>query len=393
MNIWGKVLLSVGITIGAVVLLGSAQKGWAAEVNDLQQEEIITIQEEAEEEILDDLELKEVEELVKELTEDKVSFSDLLKTFMDGGQIGDWKNWKEMVSGLLQEIIGTQKETCIQILLLLLLTSFFGNLSTVFKTRQMEEMAFYMCYLVLFLLVIHQVERLSGQLQESMEGTLEFMRVLLPSYYLAIAASTGVTTAAVFYQMIMGIVYAAEQVIVKFLLPAVRFYLLIELINHLTKEELLSRMADLIKNGISWVLKTMIGLVFGMQVVQKLVSPAVDSLKRTVLGKTAGAIPVVGDIFDGVTEIVLGSAVLIKNCLGAAAIICMLLIGLSPILQLGIYTLGYQILAAVMQPVAEKRMIACIHTTGETIGMLLKLLLTVEMLFLLTIAIIAGTSA
>ena len=110
-----------------------------------------------------------------------------------------------------------------------------------------------------------------------------------------------------------------------------------------------------------------------------------------MIGRTAGAIPGVGNLFSGVTEVVLGSAVLIKNGLGAAAIVILLLAGAAPLCRMGISALAYQFLAAVVQPVTDKRMVGCIHTMGESLGLLVRLLLTMEILFLLTIAILAGS--
>ena len=46
---------------------------------------------------------------------------------------------------------------------------------------------------------------------------------------------------------------------------------------------------------------------------------------------------------------------------------------------------------ALVQPVTDKRMVGCIHTMGESLGLLVRLLLTMEILFLLTIAILAGS--
>lgn len=168
-------------------------------------------------------------------------------------------------------------------------------------------------------------------------------------------------------------------------------YLVLELINFLTKEEFLSKMTELLKNGILWALKSMIGVIVGIQLIQRMISPAVDTLKQSVIGRTAGAIPGVGNLFSGVTEVVLGSAVLIKNCLGAAAIVILLLAGAAPLCRMGISALAYQFLAAVVQPVTDKRMVGCIHTMGESLGLLVRLLLTMEILFLLTIAILAGS--
>ena len=98
----------------------------------------------------------------------------------------------------------------------------------------------------------------------------------------------GSFTATLFYQMILLIILLAERVILAFLLPGVRIYFLVELTNYLTKEELLSKMAELLKAGIQWALKTIVGVILGLQLIQRLISPAVDALKTNDCGKNGG---------------------------------------------------------------------------------------------------------
>ena len=217
------------------------------------------------------------------------------------------------------------------------------------------------------------------------------MKALLPAYYIALTGACGVATATAFYQMILILIFLTEKILLLFILPAIRMYLVLELINFLTKEEFLSKMTELLKNGILWALKSMVGVIVGIQLIQRLISPAVDTLKRSLIGRTAGALPGVGNLFSGITEVVLGSAVLIKNCLGAAAIVILLLAGAAPLCRMGISALVYQFLAALVQPVTDKRMVGCIHTMGESLGMLVRMLLTMEILFLVTVAILAGS--
>ena len=51
--------------------------------------------------------------------------------------------------------------------------------------------------------------------------------------------------------------------------------------NHLSKEDMLSKMAELLETMINWSLKTMLGAVLGLQAVRGLVAPAMDAIKRT----------------------------------------------------------------------------------------------------------------
>ena len=287
--------------------------------------------------------------------------------------------------------MGIRKKAWTHILLLVLLSAVLTNIAAVFDNQQVGETSFYVIYLFLFVILLKSFAEFSDQISRTLLGITEFMRALLPSYYLVLSASVGVSTAGIFYQAIIILIYLAENVLLKFLLPGIRVYLLVALINELTGEQFLSKMTELLEDGILWAMKTIIGVVVGIQLIQRLVSPAVDALRQTVIGKTAGAIPGIGNIFRGITEMVLGSAILIKNCLGAAAVVILLLAAVPPIIKLGISALFYQFAAACVQPVADKRMVGCLHAMGESIGMLLKLLLAVELLFLLTIAILAGS--
>ena len=130
-------------------------------------------------------------------------------------------------------------------------------------------------------------------------------RPLAPSYYIAITAASGVTSATVFYQIILIVIFCVEYLLVNMMIPAIHIYVLLEFINLLTKEEMLSRISELLKSAILWAQKSMLTVIVGMQIIQSLVAPAVDSLKRSVLGKTVSVIPGVGNAVNAVTEIIL----------------------------------------------------------------------------------------
>ena len=382
-------LLTAGIMPADAVRAGTIQAQEETELtSDREEEESVP---DTEEEILEDLELEEIQETVDQLLEEDISITEMIRQMMAGERALDQETWGQILERVLWSTAGIQKDTCVHLLLLVILSSVLANLTRIFQDKHIGEIAFYMVYLLLFVILLKTFGEFSGQIRTALAGIVEFMRALLPAYFLAITAASGAATAAIFYQMVIFIIFLSESLILSVLLPGIHIYILMELVNHLTGEEFLSRMTGLLKNGILWILKTMVGVIVGLQLIQRLISPAVDALKRTAIGRTAESIPGIGNLINGVTEMVLGSAVLIKNCLGAASVVILLLLGLTPVIQLGVSSVFYQFLAALVQPVADKRMVGCIHTMGESIGILLRLLITVEVLFLLTVAILAGS--
>ena len=165
------------------------------------------------------------------------------------------------------------------------------------------------------------------------------------------------------------------------------------MVNHLSKEEMLSKMAELLDVAVSWGLKTLLGTVVGLQIVRNMVSPVIDTLKRSAIGKTASAIPGIGNAVTAVTELVLTSAVMVRNSLGVVIVILLLVIGAGPVIHYGSLSLIYRFLAALAQPVSDKRVVGALTTMGEGCALLLKLLMTAEVLCMLTfLIVIAGVS-
>ena len=69
-------------------------------------------------------------------------------------------------------------------------------------------------------------------------------------------------------------------------------------------------------------------------------------------------------------------------------IFLLLLIGAGPIIHYGSLSLVYRFLAAIAQPISDKRVVGALSTMGEGCAMLLKLLLTAEVLCMLTFLIV-----
>lgn len=375
--------------VGGEVVL--AQAGGLPSMEGVETEDDST-EVEVEDSLLDSMDLDSVQQAVDELLgEESLSVDEAVQELVKGEHPFSIDNIKRTVLALLEVSWGTQKTIWINILVLVLAAALFSNLSGILTSGQLGEMSFYLVYLMVFALLVKNFGTLSGELQDTLEGIVEFMRVLTPAYFLAVATATGATSAAMFYQIVLLVIMLVEQVLIHLILPGIHVFLLLSFVNHLSKEDLLSRMAELLKNVICWTMNTMMGIIVGLQVTRSLVAPALDSLRRTTIGKTAGAIPGVGNAISAVTEIVLGSAVLVRNCVGVTAVVILLLCALQPVLHIAVSGFTYRFLAAFSQPVSDKRMVGALHSMGEGCGLLLKVLFTTEILFLLTIAILAGT--
>ena len=371
------------------LIFGSGISVWGAQ--DTKTEEVgEEFSSDMEEDLLGEMDFTEVQKMIDEmLGEESFSFLEAVKKLMKGEEVLSKEAVQELLRGLFFSRFEKEKEIFMRILLLVLIAAIFANFAEVFGNGQIGEVSFYVVYLLLFMLLMESFSELSTYLGQSLEWMTKFMQVLSPAYFMAVAASSGSSTALVFYQGVLLLIWLVEWVLLTLILPAVNLYVLLELVNHLSREEMLGKLSELLNTAVSWGLKTLLGFVVGLQVVQKMVAPVIDSLKRTAIGKTAAALPGVGNAVNMVTELVVTSAVLVRNSLGVAFLLVFVLMGVGPVLHYGFTSLSYKFLAAVAQPVSDKRMVGCLSTMGEGCALLLRILLTAEVLCMLTFMILA----
>lgn len=342
------------------------------------------------EQLLDSMELEKMQEAVNELLgEETFSVKESIKKALSGEEPFSAEHFGEIGKAFLYQQLLPDKKILVQVILLVLAASLFSNFTGMFGKGETGGISFYMVYLFLLTILMKSFGQMSRIISSGLEDFVFFMKALMPSYFLAVTAAGGVASAMIFYNMVLAVIYVIQVILLKLVVPGIHLFVLFQLVNYLHKEDILSKMAEFFKTILEWTLHTCVAVLVGMQVIQNMISPAVDSLKRDVIGKTATAIPAVGNAIDGVTEVALGTAELIRNCIGVVGILVLLLLGLPPIIRLGVTTLIYKLLAAVVQPVADKRMTGCLSTMGEGCRLLLRVLLTVELLLLITIAILS----
>lgn len=284
---------------------------------------------------------------------------------------------------------------CVEILVLLLcigmLAALLMNLTDLFENRQIADIGFYFVYLFLVLILLKVFGMVTDTAQTVISDMLLFMRLFMPVYFLAVGAAAGVTTALLYYQFVMALIYAVEAALSAFLIPLIQVYIFLAFMNGLWADEKLHMLLELIGRIIGYLLKLSFGVVTGISMIQTMITPVIDSVKLSTVQKTISLIPGIGNVSDSVAEIVIGSAVLIKNSAGVLAVFLLVLLCLLPVAKIWILAMLLKFSAAITGIVSDRRITSCMDRVGEGSLLMLRTLLTASGLFLITIAIAAMT--
>lgn len=322
-----------------------------------------------------------------------LSFQEVMKDLMAGRLVEVFEKILNAIKNVLFAEIHNGGMMMGQIIILGIFGAVFTNFSSVFNGSQISETGFFVTYLLLFTFLTASFFQSITIASDVVSKILNFMKVLMPTYFLAVAFAGGSISSAAMYEFTLWIITAAQWMIGSCLLPMARVYMLLVLSGHISKDEILSNLTELLEQAIGWSLKTLIGVVLGFHMIQGLILPYVDSLKNSAVQKLIGVIPGIGQGITAAAQMLIGSGVLIKNTMGMASVILLIVLAAIPVMKLVVLMLFYRLVAAVLEPVCDKRLVSCVLAAAKGHKLLLNMVMAASLLFIITVAVVcAGTN-
>ena len=233
------------------------------------------------EELIEKMEFDEVQDDVKRNAgRRKLFFSGALKKLATGEEAFSKEAVQEFLHGLFFSGLSREKTLFFRDTAPYFALFYICRVREVFDGGQVGEISFYVVYLLLFAMLMDSFSALCVSLSENLSWLSRFMKALSPAYFLAVAASSGGTTAAVFYEGVLLLVWLIQWILLNGSSAGIHICTVVRFVNNLSREEMLGKLSELLETGINWGLKTLLGLVIGLQVVKNLVAPVMDSLKE-----------------------------------------------------------------------------------------------------------------
>ncbi len=278
-----------------------------------------------------------------------------------------------------------------RLLFISILCALLKNLNTSFQSKSVGEIGFYVCYIVLIMLLFQSFQIAMDLTNNTINELVLIMQALLPTMITLMLASGSVTTASLFQPLVLFIIETFSVWIRDILVPLIFFTAVLEIINHLSEKEVLNQMVKLFKQMIGWSLKGTATLFIAILSLQGLTVPIADGVVNKAAKYAVGNfVPVVGGVLTGAVDTVLNCSLLIKNGVGIAAIVVLTLICAVPIIKISALILVYKCTAAVVQPISDERIVKCMDQIGSSCSLLLGSTATVAIMFMIAIVMMIG---
>ncbi len=342
---------------------------------------------------LEELRLDEVAERLRGLFQEETpTLSEVIINALSGKNADTAGQLLDYVKSVLFSEFGDFKTIFVSVLLLGLLSALFSELGRLFENHQIADLSYYLIYLMMVMILL-QVTEIGLEITTQILGDIsDFSKILIPTYCLSVGLAGGSTTAVIFYELALIIIFVIEKLLVVLIVPMIYAYVFLAVMNGIGADGRMDGILTFLKKGIQTILKLTLTVISCFGVLQAMITPVIDSVKSNSIQKLVAVIPGIGSYINTATEVVYGSAVLVKNAVGIAGILLLVALCIIPLVKLAMLTLALKLSGAVAGVVADKRMNRCMEQVSEGSGMLLRTAATGMGLFVITIAVVAVTT-
>ena len=337
----------------------------------------------------------DIEKAVSEAmtVESSISFKEILQALMKGSLDSAGQMFGQMIKEQITGGIYENQQLLFKIACFAVIGAIFTNFAMAFSKEQVAETGFYLTYTLLMTLMMTSFIMTAAIITNVLKSLTGFMKVLLPTVCAALTFTTGSLLSGAYYELMMAAIAIADWLMSTLIMKLIQIYVLTALVNHISKEDYLSKLSELLALLIRWSIRTVVGVILGINILQTMLLPAIDRAKGTAAYKLISALPGVGAAMNTALGAVIGSGVLIRNVLGMGSLIVILLICVVPVVRVCMVFLSYKVVQAVIQPVTDKRLLDGMESMTQGVGMLLQVLIGCVLMFILSLAVVCNAAS
>lgn len=268
-----------------------------------------------------------------------------------------------------------------------ILSSILTNMSDSFKDTSVGELAFYVCFIAIIISLYSSFNIAYGIAQNLLNSIYSLVIASVPIIFGTIALSGSPAFLYTYSPLIMFLADTIIVVVNTYVFPLILTLASIEIINNITKKEVLSIFCKNGKSLIRWSIKGMAVVFISVLSLQRITAPAVDGLISKSAKLSLSALPVVGQVLSEAVDTALYIGDITKNGALVAVLIVFIMYCSLYFIKLVSFLVIYKIVPILLEPVGDKRIIKTIECVSDYIGILISSLGLVSFLFIFSIII------
>ena len=260
------------------------------------------------------------------------------------------------------------------------------------KNGGVSRLVFFVAYAAVVLIVMGSVSDLIQMVGKTLNILKTQVDLVFP-IILTLMAAGGASTSANLYQPAVAVLSSVMmQIFTYVVMPLFVISLAFSVVSHLAPQTRLDKFVSFFNALFKWIVGICFTVFLSFLAIQGITAGSFDSISiRATKMTMSGYVPIVGSYMSQGFDLIMASAVLIKNAVGLSGVLLLLGVVLAPIVKIVVFSLALKLAAAVTQPIGDARISSFLTALNKSFGMLVACLLGVAFMYLIILALLIMT--
>lgn len=315
------------------------------------------------------------------------SFTEYLNGFLNGENSVDYGNFFEYFFKLFFKDIYGFLGVFACVTAAMALNGLLSGISV--NKNRTTDVAFIACYLSIALLVFGETATLASEVFDFLKEMTGFIETIYPVLITLVAASGGKAKANALKPASLFVSQGISSALVNLLIPLISIICVLGVISSLSEKFSLKKTKEFFQSAFKWVSGICVTVFSAFTVISGLGAASYDGVSLRALKYTVGnAVPAVGSFAKEGIDVALAASYVIKNSLGGLFSVALIFAFLLPLIKILALSLVFKLLAAVGEPLADKRITDMISSFSETLNLIAISLILIFVVFFFTVYIL-----
>ena len=308
------------------------------------------------------------------------------------GKVNNQTIYKKIIKILGNEVSANLK-ILISILVIIVIHGILKSITDSLENSNVSQIIYFVQYILIVTLIMSNFTEIIKLIKETANNLVGFINLLMPLLLTLMVYTGNITTSSVLEPIVLFISNFIGNIIVDALIPIVLIIVVFSIISKISDRVQVEKISKFLKSGVVWFLGIVLTIFVGVVSLEGTLSSSVDGVTaKTAKAVVSSVIPVVGKVLGDVVDSVLGCGVVLKNAVGVVGVIVIIGICILPVLKIATLSIMYSLASAVVQPVADDKIVKLLDEMSGVFKLLLAILCSLSVILIIGVTLVIKIS-
>ena len=299
----------------------------------------------------------------------------------------------EKVLKLLGKEVNSSLKILISILVIIIIHGILKSITDNLDNSNISQIIYFVQYILIVTLTMSNFTDIIKLVRDTANDLVGFINLLIPLLLTLMMYTGNIATSTMIQPIILFVSNFIGNIISQILIPIVLIIVVFSMIAKISERVQVEKISKFLKSGVTWFLGIVLTIFVGVVSLEGTLSSSVDGITaKTAKAVTSNIIPVVGKVLGDVVDSVLGCGVILKNAVGIIGVIVIISICIIPIIKIATLSIAYSLASAIIQPIADDKIVKLLDEMGGVFKLLLGILCALSVILIIGVTMVVKIS-